>query len=359
MKRLSDFEKQIHKCSKCGLCQAECPVYQVTGNDCTVSRGQFVMLKAVLDGDLKMSKTINRYLDLCLKCGKCSKFCPSGIDVVDVVIAGKSEYFKKHPFEKIKTFFQKYFIFGLIPRVVRTFIRPTKSQKFDKKVLYFGGCGSKLKGDKAVVKLMNSIGVEVINPKFHCCGIPYFVRGDLKEFNNSIKSYLEIIKKYDINEVLTTCASCEKSLKDFFKWMEVDISDEDFELLKKVKVKNIYEYLRENDVKLALKKTTKVTYHKPCNIDNFEDIEWLLKNTENLEYVEMNGFDECCGLNGLSKISEFKIMKKVFNKKRENIINTNAKYVLTSCLGCEIALKLYSFGQYEVRDLVELIADRL
>jgi len=53
MKRLSDFEKQIHKCSKCGLCQAECPVYQVTGNDCTVSRGQFVMLKAVLDGDLK------------------------------------------------------------------------------------------------------------------------------------------------------------------------------------------------------------------------------------------------------------------------------------------------------------------
>ena len=31
---------------------------------------------------------------------------------------------------------------------------------------------------------------EVVNPKFHCCGIPYFTRGDLNEFNNSIKSYI-------------------------------------------------------------------------------------------------------------------------------------------------------------------------
>lgn len=359
MKQLIDFKEEVHKCSKCGICQGECPVYKITGNDCAVSRGQFVMLKGVLKGDLKMSKVINRYLDLCLKCGVCAKFCPSGIDVVDVIIAAKSEYFRLHPYEKVKTFFQKYFIFGLIPRIVRTFIRPTKSKTFDKKVLYFGGCGSKLKGDKAVVKILNSIGIEAINPLFHCCGIPYFSRGDLNEFSKSIKSYIQIVKKYDIREVVTTCASCEKSLKDYIKWAGAEVSDSDIEILKSVKVKNIYEFLSENKVKLSLNKPVRVTYHKPCNINNFEDIEWLLRNTENLEYIEMDDYDKCCGLNGLSKIKEYKIMKNIFRDKRANIKKAGVKYVLTSCLGCEAALKLYSFNEYKVSDLIDFISGRV
>ena len=317
------------------------------------------MLQGVLNHELKMSKTINRYLDLCLKCGACTKFCPSGIDIVDVVIAAKYEYFRAHDIEKLKTFFQKYFVFGLIPRFVRTFVRPAKSKKFNQKVLYFGGCGSKLKGDKAVVKVLNSINVEVINPLFHCCGVPYFSRGDLNEFNNSIKSYISILKKYNIREVITTCASCEKSLKEYYKWAAKEISNEDLEILKSVKVKNIYEYLRENETTLKLNRNTKITYHKPCNMGNFDDVLWLLHNTKNLEYVEMDAFNSCCGLNGLSKLKEFKIMKNIYSAKRISIANTKVKNVTTSCLGCEVALNAYSFGQYKVVDLIEFIAKNL
>ncbi|MBQ7764339.1 (Fe-S)-binding protein [bacterium] len=355
MKQLVDFKKEIHKCSKCGLCQAECPIYKITGNDCSVSRGQFIMLKGFLKGELKLTKTINRYLDLCLKCGACTKFCPSGIDVVDIIIAAKSEYFKLHFFEKIKSFFQKYFVFGFIPNIAKFFRPKTKSKTFSKKILYFGGCGSKFKSDKPVVKILNSIEIEVINPDFSCCGIPYFSRGDLKSFNDSIKKYIKILKKYEINKVVTTCASCEKSLKDYVKWAETS----DREFLKTIQVKNIYEYLKESQVKLKLKMPTKITYHKPCNINNWKDIEWLLKNTENLEYIEMKDFDKCCGLNGISKIKEFKILSQLFKEKQKNIINTHSKRVLTSCLGCEIALKAYSFGHYKTQDLLDFISNRI
>ena len=317
------------------------------------------MLDGLIKGKLKMSKTINRYLDLCLKCGACEEFCPSGINVIDVMISAKSEYFKKHPIEKCKTFFQKYFIFGLIPRIVRTFIRPTKSKNFPHKVLYFGGCGSKLKGDRAVVKILNSLEIEVVNPKFHCCGIPYFSRGDINEFNNSIKSYIKFLKKYDIKEVVTTCASCEKSLKDYSKWAENNIPAEDLEMLRTISVKNIYEYLKESKTKLRLKRPSKITFHKPCNIKNWNDIEWILKNTENLEYIEMNDFDKCCGLNGLSKLKEFKIMSNIFIAKRNNIIQAKTRLVTTSCLGCEIALKSYSFGQYKTQDLIEFLSNQI
>ena len=351
MKQLSDFKEEIHKCSKCGICQADCPLYKITGNDCTVSRGQFVMLNGVVKGDLKMSKVINRYLDLCLKCGKCEKGCPSGVDVVDVIIAAKHEYFKKHISQKLIAFIKKYFIFGLIPKLESLFKRNAKSQKFTKKVLYFGGCQSKFRTDKAVTKILNSLEIEVINPVFHCCGIPLFAMGDLEGFNDQIKKNIAILKKYDIKEVVTTCTSCEKTLKNYIKWAD----DEDKKFLSQIEVKNIFTYLRGKNFKL--KTSQKVTYHKPCSLENWEDVEWILRNTENLEYVEMEGFDKCCGLNGLDKFSEYKILKNIYEEKKNNIIKSGAKTVLSSCLGCDTALKLYSFGKYKVDDLVEFFGE--
>ena len=156
----------------------------------------------------------------------------------------------------------------------------------------------------------------------------------------------------------TEDADTDTQEKDYIKWVG-NISEEDVALLEEVKVKNIYEYLKENNLMLKIRKAEKVTYHKPCNINNYEDIKWLLENTENLNYVQMNDFDKCCGLNGLSKIKEYRIMSKIFRAKKENIEKTGANVVLTSCLGCEVALKAYSFGRYKVSDLIEYIANRL
>lgn len=356
MKTLKDFKHQVNSCSKCGICQGQCPIYKITGNDCSVSRGHFIMLQGLIKGDLKMSKTINRYLDLCLKCGKCSSFCPSGIDVVDVIVSAKSEYFNLHPFEKIISWFQKKVIFGLIPKIFNPFSKKIKSKSFDKKVVYFGGCGSKFSGNHSVVKILNALNIEVLTPDFNCCGISVFTRGDLKSFNESIESFVQILKKYDTKEVITTCASCEKSLKDYTKWVE---NPQTKEFLKDVKIKNIYEYIKEHQLKLKLRNLERVTFHKPCNINNFEDIEWLLHNTENLEYKPLEDLDNCCGLNGITKFSEYKIMSKIFATKRNSIKNSGAKIVLTSCLGCETALKLYSFNSYKVFDLISFIANRL
>ena len=54
MKSLKDYEEDIYKCSRCGLCQSVCPVYQTTLNDCAVSRGKFNILNGVLTARLDM-----------------------------------------------------------------------------------------------------------------------------------------------------------------------------------------------------------------------------------------------------------------------------------------------------------------
>ena len=340
MKHLEEYKERIHSCSKCGLCQAVCPIYKITGNDCTVSRGHFIMLRGLIKGDLKMSSQLNRYLDLCLKCGACTKFCPSGIDVVDIIASAKAEYFKIHFLEKLVSFVQKNFLFGVGVKFLSLFAGTIKSKKFDKKVIYFGGCSGNVKGNKSVVKLLNACGVEVFSPKFNCCGIPFYVRGDMKSFEQAKESYLNIVKQNNITDVVTTCASCEKTIKSFTKELNVN---------------NIFTYIRENQLRLKLKKKIKVTFHKPCNLDNFEDIEWILEHTENLEYVEMKDFDSCCGLNGITRLNEYSIMSKIFKNKCDNIKKSGAQIVLTSCLGCEIALSLYGFGKYKVQDFTEFL----
>lgn len=345
MKNLSQYKNEIHSCSKCGLCQSVCPIYEITKNDCSVSRGMFIMLKRFLKGELKMSKKLNRYLDLCLKCGACTKFCPSDIDIVDIIASAKTEYFNSSWIEKIISFIQSKLIFGLGINILSLFSKNIQSKKFDKKVIYFGGCGGNLKGNKAVVTLLNSCNIEVITPKFGCCGIPFYVRGDKNTFEIAKSNFIKLIEKYDVKEIVTTCASCEKTLKNY----KID----------GLIVKNIFEYIRERNLKLKLKKKSKVTFHKPCNIENYGDIEWILNNTENLEYIKMENFDKCCGLNGIFKLSDYKILSKIPIEKSSCIKQTKAKTVLTSCLGCEAALLLYSFGKYKVLDLTEFLAKNI
>ena len=345
MKTLEDCKEEIHSCSKCGLCQSVCPIYKITGNDCTVSRGHFIMLRGLLKGELKMSKVINRYLEMCLKCGACTKFCPSGIDVVDIVALAKAEYFKSHFVEKFISWIEKTFIFGMGLKILSLFNQKCKSKTFDKKVIYFGGCGTKARSIKSVVKFMNSLGIEVITPDFDCCGLPFFVRGDMESFEQYAKSFFSKMKAQGITDIVTNCASCEKTIKSYQKWFDT----QDYS------VKNIFAYLRENNIKPVLKRKLKVTYHKPCNLANFEDVEWILNNTENLEYVQMDNYDECCGLNGLSKWQEFKTMLKLYFKKHKNILKSGSKIVLTSCLGCEMILSLFSLFQYKVQDFTDFL----
>ena len=330
MKSLVDYKDEIHSCSKCGLCQSVCPIYKITGNDCTVSRGMFIMLKRLIKGEIEMSKKLNRYLDMCLKCNACTKFCPSGIDVVDIISSAKAEYFKQHKTEKLKSAFLRILL--KLPRLLRKLSPKAKSITFEKKVIYFGGCGSTLKTEKAIVKLLNSAGIEVIIPDFECCGYPFFVRGDMESFKIYIDKFYAIINKYGIYDVVTNCAACEKTLlKINNNVMEGEYrqksapNGEDIggvTSYQTVRIKNIFEYIKENDLKLELKKEKTVTYHKPCNLDNFENIKWILNNTKNLNYVEMKDYDSCCGFEGITNFKDRKIMSEIFKQKHENIKNT-------------------------------------
>lgn len=353
MEFLKKYEEEIHACSRCGLCQAICPIYKITKNDCSVSKGLFIMLKGVLEEKIEFSKNINKYLNICLKCGACNNYCPSGLNALDIIIAAKNEYFKNSKFEQIKSFLSKILIYNFFLKIPKFFKIKQKSKKFEKRVIYFGGCSSNLIGSNHIIKILNKCNIEVVTPDFDCCGISFLVNGDFKSFENYKNKFLNKIKKYDINEIVTTCASCHKTLNDYKKYYPED------EFLQNLQIRNIFEYIKENNLILELKKKTKVTFHKPCHLNNFDNIEWILNHTKNLEYIKMDNYDVCCGLNALTTFANYKIIKTLLKNKRDNILKTKCKTVLTSCLGCEIALKTGSLFKYSVNDFLYFLNKNL
>lgn len=354
MQKLEDFKSEINKCSKCGLCQSVCPIYKLTGNDCAVSRGKFVMLEGVLKGDLKLNQNINKYLDLCLKCNKCSDFCPSAIDVCKIFETAKYEYVKNTFWGKIVFLLESKFVFGnflKIGKFLKKFMLSNSRSNVEEgsakqsvrgaglKLLYFKGCVNNIlpQTDDFLHKLFDNSDVEIIEKDFDCCGLPFLSSGNLERFEE-VKEHNLALMDCDFDYVLTDCASCESTLKTY--------SNSDFI--------NLGELVAQQDIKFKFEKPVKVTFHKPCHLENDDFWQKILTNCENIEYVKMQDYDECCGFSGEFAIKNPKIATQLMKQKAQNVAATGADYVVTTCPACVIGLKRGLIGVKKSPKVVSL-----
>lgn len=405
MKTLVDYKEEIHKCSKCGLCQSVCPVYEQTGNDCSVSRGKFIMLNGVVKGDLKLNKNINKYLDMCLKCNACKNFCPSDIDARKIFLAAKAEYFKTCPNTKIIKVFHSKLVFSSIlkltgiatntyrlfkiDKLVRAFypiltkfelgkkailanefvakgnVKPIKTKTItnETKIVYFKGCVNEYinpRTKNAGECILEQMGVEVLTPylPLDCCGIPFLSGGNVEQFRKHAEFNISQIPD-EFDYFLTDCASCQNAFREYENYIE------DKNLLKKLKKineksVNIVDFTLNSIESIEFNKKTSFTFHKPCHLEDLSFLEKFLQKTKNVEYIEMEEFDKCCGFSGEFAIKNPGISKKISAKKANNALNTKADYIVTSCPACIIGLNQGliedDYNNHVVLNFIEFIA---
>ena len=340
MKTLNEYEAELNKCSKCGLCESVCPLFKIIPNDCVASKGKFIMLHGVTKGDLKLSKTINKYLDLCLKCGRCRKYCPSDIDVCAIINTAKYEYMEKTWVSKVVKFFQSEKFFSVLLKIgaiVSSLSRPVIKTKNETrtKVLYFKGCVNKVcpKTDKYLKKILKKSDISVIQPDFDCCGLPFLSEGNMERFLAAAEKNLEFMKQ-EYDYLVTDCASCQDTILDYPKYVEPAC-----EVVSPEKIINWGDLIAEKNIKFKFKKPIKVTFHRPCHLRDDSFFKKIIENCENVEYVEMDDYDDCCGFAGSFAIKHHNLSVKIADRKARNIIKTKANYVITTCPACKIGLK--------------------
>lgn len=406
MKKLSDYKEDVYKCTRCGLCQSVCPVFEQTGLEGAVSRGKFTLLNGIINKDIKFTKKVSSYLDLCLNCNACSDFCPSEIKIEEILTAAKNEAFKKgfaNPIKRLivmafnSSFLLKLAKFGLflykktgVIRIAEAFSgflgnlglkikllnRWSKVNIEYKKmpqktnntlnVVYFAGCINTYVNSSVInaVKMVfdvNGIGYQA--PDFECCGIPARSAGDVDSFVELAKKNLDKIPD-NIDYLVTDCASCGSVWEIYAEILEGEYQQKALKIAEKainlnVLLAKIDLFLPDYDGEKQ-----KVTYHDPCHLIRFQKVKEeprvLLKNLPNVDFVEMQNADKCCGASGNFFICKEKISKEISKQKACNIIDTEAQMVSTSCPSCNIGLiqGLLEFDKdLPVYQPVELIAD--
>lgn len=399
MKKLEDYKEEIHTCSKCGLCQSVCPVYKVTGNDCSVSRGKFIMLNGIIKGDLELNQNVNKYLDMCLKCNACKNFCPSGIDARNIFISAKAQYFEKAAGSKFIKFFHSPFVFntflkfaGLasniyrflkLDKVARIFYpmllkfelgkRAVLANEFisaphpnphsqggrekssQAQIVYFEGCVNKHINPRAKIatkRILKQIGAKILNTHLplQCCGVPFLSSGNVEQFKKqAIFNLSQIPDEFDW--FLTDCASCQNAFAEYKNFIE------DEKLLEKIdkiieKSINVCDFISKNITSIEFNKKTSITFHKPCHLEDMSFLKEILAKSKNLEYIEMKDFDKCCGFSGEFAIKNQKLSLEISKEKAKNALETKSNYVITSCPACVLGL---TQGMVENEQLARII----
>lgn len=374
MNNLKDYEEDIYKCSRCGLCQFVCPVFKASVNECAVSRGKFNMLNGVIKGELSLNRKIKSYLDLCTGCNACKDFCPSKINAKEIFIAAKAQYYKNNKISLKEKIVNSYVLFktalccAFIFFSVYRFLRMDKIiKKFEKyilktglpgkrlvllnslahtqynqrttphnknnmqKAVYFEGCFNKYinkQTENAVKKILNNANIELIKKDFECCGVSYLNDGNIDAFIKIANINLEKID-CDFDYILTDCASCEEVLKTYKDYATLPNDQKVCE-----KTISVVDLIKK--IKFVCNKNLKIAVHKPCH-DDYDFID-IVKNIDGITYVEAEDFDKCCGFSGKFALQNSEISRKISKVKAQHYIEKNTDIILTTCPACILGL---------------------
>lgn len=382
----------LYACTQCGRCQNNCPAH-LTGKP--LNPKQVILdLKGYLfrdgpslvkaKGKNLSSENINGgnmisedVLWSCTTCRACQEQCPVLIEHIDKIIDMR----RNLVLEQAK-----------IPETIENILRCIESRghtcrgttvsrtewatglgvklfsegiKAD--LAYWVGCTAALedRNIRVAVAMANILKVAGINfgilgHEETCCGEPARRMGNEYLFQIQAKKNIEILKKYQVRQLVTTCPHCFNTIKK-----EYPQFGGDFEVVHHTEL--IARLIKEGKIKSKVPLKKVIAYHDSCYLGRYNDIYEqprhiveTISGRRPLEIGRNRKTSFCCGGGGGRFWMEERIGKRISVERTEEIMKTGAEIVATACPYClqmfEDAIKAKEAQeQLKVLDVVELI----
>ena len=398
---MKTLDREVAKCSRCGICQSVCPLYGVTGDEGDVARGKLMLLSGLMDAVFEDPKGVRRRLDRCLLCGSCQTVCPRGVKTVEVFLTARSIIagYEGLPFLK-KLIFRRFLanppVFDramaraarwqslvlkktdknldascaalaspllsqrhMVPLASAPFHKtlplPTqKTSRPGKRVGFFVGClldkvFPKVAAD--IVTVLNAHGFDVVIPKDQgCCGIPALASGDRETFERLALRNLDCFAPDTLDFLVTGCATCTATIKKFWPEMAASAPPDTAAAFVRLSEKtyDVTQFLvdvagvRPAETDPEISAGPVVTYHDPCHLRKTLGISAqpraVISASGAGKFTEMPDAGACCGMGGSFNLAHYDLSAAIGQKKAASIEVSGADVVATCCPACMIQL---------------------
>lgn len=383
---------ELSRCVKCGTCKSLCPTYMASLNESMGARGRVAMLGELCSERLAPSRGMADRIFNCILCGACKGLCPLGINIPEMIYHGrtllKDSYRKGNLLNKAMQYSASGMdtAFSLLSVLQKILYRPLyrsgklrympavtshpfkngiqvhKNTKKIGRVAIFTGCQINYLYPhlgEALVNILLTKRYEVIVFKGEvCCGAPMRGAGLEDEARVVARKNIDTFKMTRAEAVISMCPTCTNTIRSEYPELAGDTIPN---------IMDVNEFFIKNNITEGLSLPPEViTYHDPCHarygMKMTKEPRDILKSIKGVEFAEMKNADECCGFGGLFSMNYKDLSRSIGNKKFENINNTHAGTVVTSCPGCVMQLediKRETGSAVKIKHIVEVVDEAM
>ena len=359
----SNILKKTDQCVMCGLCLPHCPTYKVSQHESESPRGRISLIKAMTQGQLKPSSSLEEHLQSCTACYKCETVCPAKVPYREILDYGRSQY--RPNLKSANKILQTMSLtmlthrwghrsLHLLAKVNRLLPLPSSqilkhiaSIKFNPtlnnnqakqstNVMLFTGCTGQV-FDQQVIKssqqLISLLGINThVTKNTLCCSALAQHSGHTVKAEIQRKQLIIYLEQHQINELISFTTGCGQQLDDSFsaltyKHLDIHTWLEKHHLSKKVTFRPL---------------AKKVLVHIPCSMQHkpssVQAMLSLLKNIPEINILQFNDDNLCCGAGGMQLLTPNTSNLALRQAKISGIKQSKPDIIVTPNIGCRLQL---------------------
>ncbi|HEY1075978.1 MAG TPA: (Fe-S)-binding protein [Fontimonas sp.] len=393
-------------CVKCGLCLPTCPTYGQTAHEGDSPRGRISLMQGLATGALGVTDKLEAHLDGCLACRACERVCPAKVPYGELIDAGRSLLATHKPSRTRATRLTGallsspsglrvlHLLLGLyrssgLQRLVRlsrilgrgrlarlesliperrySALPSAPAATQAQTISLFTGCVGRLVDEptlRALARLFQHMGYRVDTPAAQgCCGAIREHGGLPEAAQENVARNLRAFENASC--IVHSASGCGATLVDYPRLaadraegaaFAARLEDASAALLK-----------RWPDHLQLLPLPARVAVHMPCTqrnvLRNGDQILQLLRKIPQIELVELDATQQCCGAAGTYFVTQPQMADQLLQRKLQGATLLQPDYIVSTNIGCSLhiagGLRRRGGGAPEVLHPATLLARQL